>query len=136
VLSWQEHIGSTIVHVLDFLSGEAYTAVTPAEGQFMRISGQIKVKGVTVGTLDDTMRYNMRNIVFSAWVTLDGYVSGPEDGKMEWLRGDTELMEYEQSFVDAADTLLMGRKTFNDFSKYWPPLARSIAPNCIADRRR
>jgi hypothetical protein len=32
VLSWQEHIGSTIVHTLDFVSGEAYTAVTPAKG--------------------------------------------------------------------------------------------------------
>jgi hypothetical protein len=25
MLSWQEHIGSTIVHVLDFNSGEAHT---------------------------------------------------------------------------------------------------------------
>jgi hypothetical protein len=32
ILSWQEHIGSTIVHVLDLTSGEAYTAVTPAKG--------------------------------------------------------------------------------------------------------
>jgi len=29
ILSWREHIGSTIVHVLDFTSGAAYTAVTP-----------------------------------------------------------------------------------------------------------
>jgi hypothetical protein len=35
LLSWQEDIGSTIVHVLDFISGEAYTAVTPAKGKFM-----------------------------------------------------------------------------------------------------
>jgi hypothetical protein len=44
VLSWQEHIGSTIVHVLDFHAGEAYTAVTPAKGGFMRLRGQINVK--------------------------------------------------------------------------------------------
>src|SRR5215467_2839310 len=37
ILSWREHIGSTIVHVLDFISGEAYTAVTPAKGEFMRL---------------------------------------------------------------------------------------------------
>jgi hypothetical protein len=30
-LSWREHIGSTIVHVLDLVSGEAYTAITPAK---------------------------------------------------------------------------------------------------------
>jgi len=44
VLSWQEHIGSTIVHVLDLISGQAYTAVTPAKGRFMRLTGRIEVK--------------------------------------------------------------------------------------------
>jgi hypothetical protein len=44
ILSWQEHIGSTIVHVLDFLAGEAYTAVTPANGEFMRLRGRIELK--------------------------------------------------------------------------------------------
>jgi hypothetical protein len=43
ILSWQEHIGSTIVHVLDFVSSRAYTAVTPAKGKFMRLTGRIKV---------------------------------------------------------------------------------------------
>ena len=42
-LSWQEHIGSTIVHTLDFVSGEAYTAVTPAKGEFMRLRGRIQI---------------------------------------------------------------------------------------------
>ena len=46
-LSWQEHIGSTIVHVLDFISAQAYTAVTPAEGRFMRLTGRIEVKSET-----------------------------------------------------------------------------------------
>jgi hypothetical protein len=44
VLSWREHIGSTIVHVLDFVSREAYTAVTPAKGEFMRLRGRIDTK--------------------------------------------------------------------------------------------
>ena len=47
VLSWQEHIGSTIVHVLDLISGEAYTAITPAKGGFMRLTGRIEVKSAT-----------------------------------------------------------------------------------------
>ena len=46
-LSWREHIGSTVVHVLDFASGEAYTAVTPAKGGFMRLAGRLKVKFAT-----------------------------------------------------------------------------------------
>ena len=44
VLSWREHIGSTIVHVLDFISGKAYTTVTSAKGGFMRLAGRIEVK--------------------------------------------------------------------------------------------
>jgi hypothetical protein len=46
VLSWREHIGSTIVHVLDFISGRAYTAVTSARGEFMRLTGSIEIKPV------------------------------------------------------------------------------------------
>src|SRR3954468_6937054 len=44
VLSWREHIGSTIVHVLDFVSRETYTAITPAKGEFMRLRGRIEIK--------------------------------------------------------------------------------------------
>ena len=43
-LSWREHIGSTIVHALDFISGEAYTVVTSAQGKFMRLHGRIENK--------------------------------------------------------------------------------------------
>jgi len=44
LLSWREHIGSTIVHVLDFSSGQAHTVVTPAKGGFMRMTGRIECK--------------------------------------------------------------------------------------------
>lgn len=43
-LTWQEHIGSTIAHVLDFTSRKAYTAVTPAKGGFNRLVGRIEIK--------------------------------------------------------------------------------------------
>ncbi len=44
ILSWQEHIGSTVVHVLDFTSSHAYTAITPAKGGFMRLTGTIETE--------------------------------------------------------------------------------------------
>src|SRR5262245_5730297 len=47
MLSWREHIGSTIVHLFDLTSGEAYTAVTPAKGEFMRLKGRIEMKSET-----------------------------------------------------------------------------------------
>jgi hypothetical protein len=40
-LSWQERIGSTIVHVVDFANGETLTFVTPAKGGFLRLPGKI-----------------------------------------------------------------------------------------------
>lgn len=47
ILSWQGYIGSTIVRVLDLVSAKAYTAVTPAKGGFMRLTGTIDIKSVT-----------------------------------------------------------------------------------------
>lgn len=44
LLSWQEQIGSTVVHVLDFATNRAFTAITPATGGFMRLTGQIGVR--------------------------------------------------------------------------------------------
>jgi hypothetical protein len=45
ILSWQEHIGSTVVHVLDLEANDAHTFVTPAGGGFMRLKGRITLKG-------------------------------------------------------------------------------------------
>ncbi|KKB13446.1 hypothetical protein VE25_01990 [Devosia geojensis] len=69
----------------------------------------------------------MSRILVSMWTTLDGLVAGPND-EMGWLRGDAQMMAYEQSFVDAAETLMLGRKTFGDFAGYWPVAARDTAP--------
>jgi hypothetical protein len=43
MLTWREHIGSTIVHVLDFTAARSFTAVTPARGRFMRLTGAIEI---------------------------------------------------------------------------------------------
>jgi hypothetical protein len=43
MLTWQERIGSTIVHVLDYDVREAFTAVTPAQGGFMRLRGRMTI---------------------------------------------------------------------------------------------
>jgi len=43
MLTWQEHIGSTIVNVLDLTALIAFAAVTPAKGAFMRLKGPITV---------------------------------------------------------------------------------------------
>ena len=44
MLSWQEHIGSTVVHALDLITNQANTFVTPANGGLMRLKGRIRFK--------------------------------------------------------------------------------------------
>lgn len=65
----------------------------------------------------------MRRVIVSMWITLDNLVAGPND-EMDWLRVDGDVMAYEQSFVDEADILMLGRRTFGDFAGYWPKAAR------------
>ncbi|WP_063780577.1 dihydrofolate reductase family protein [Nonomuraea sp. SBT364] len=61
----------------------------------------------------------MRKLIVSMWITLDGFVAGPDD-EMDWLKIDDQLMRYEQDLVEGADTLLLGRITHTDFASYWP----------------
>jgi dihydrofolate reductase len=63
----------------------------------------------------------MRNIISTAWVTLDGFIAGP-DGAMDWvgeIYGEA-MGRYENDLVSAADTLLLGRVTYESFAGSWP----------------
>lgn len=39
VLSWQEHIGTSVTHVIDLAAGRTYATVAPARGGFLRLLG-------------------------------------------------------------------------------------------------
>jgi len=60
VLSWQEHIGSTIVHVLDLIGNEAYTFVRPARGGFMRLNGRISLNLQPNRMVQERQRFGCR----------------------------------------------------------------------------
>ncbi len=61
----------------------------------------------------------MRKIVVTMWVTLDGYISGPNND-MSWVRVDEAMGRYEDGVVSAADTLILGRVTYQSFAGSWP----------------
>jgi dihydrofolate reductase len=61
----------------------------------------------------------MRKIITSTWVTLDGFVAGPNE-EMDWVMFDPEMGKYEDDIVSAADTLLLGRVTYESFAGSWP----------------
>lgn len=63
----------------------------------------------------------MRKIITTTWVTLDGFIAGP-DGDMGWVGEsfDERMGQYEYDLVSAADTLLLGRVTYESFAGSWP----------------
>lgn len=61
----------------------------------------------------------MRKVIVTMWVSLDGYIAGP-DNDMSWVRVDDVMGRYEDDTVSAADTLLLGRVTYQSFAGSWP----------------
>jgi dihydrofolate reductase len=53
------------------------------------------------------------------WVTLDGFIAGP-NGEMDWVMVDDEMGKYEYDIISSADTLLLGRVTYESFAGAWP----------------
>src|SRR5258706_1521312 len=63
----------------------------------------------------------MRKVIVTVWVTLDGFIAGPHQ-EMDWIGqfyGEA-MGHYETDLVNAADTLLLGRETYQSFAGSWP----------------
>jgi len=52
----------------------------------------------------------MRKLIVTSWITLDGFVAGP-DNELDWVGRfyDQAMGEYETDLVRGGDTLLLGR---------------------------
>jgi dihydrofolate reductase len=63
----------------------------------------------------------MRKIITTTWITLDGYITDP-NGEMGWVAEnyDEAMGVYENELVSQADTLLLGRVTYQSFAGSWP----------------
>src|SRR5260370_23040618 len=66
----------------------------------------------------------MRKVVWLMHVSLDGFVAG-QNGEIDWVRFDDDLVEDVQALVDSADTALFGRVTYRLMESYWPTAADS-----------
>lgn len=64
----------------------------------------------------------MRKLIVCNLVSLDGFFSGP-NGDVSVMPFDNGFSDYNAERLRAADTLLLGRKTFEGFRQYWPPIA-------------
>jgi dihydrofolate reductase len=64
----------------------------------------------------------MRKLIVSNIISLDGYYEGPGKDVLA-LPFDNGFSAYNVKRLRAADTLLLGRRSFEGFKSYWPPVA-------------
>jgi dihydrofolate reductase len=64
----------------------------------------------------------VRKLIVCNIVSLDGYYEGPGKDVMA-LPFDEAFDDYNAERLRAADTLLLGRRSFEGFKDYWPPVA-------------
>lgn len=61
----------------------------------------------------------MRRLILAMQISVDGFIEGP-DGDMSWVaKNEEELWDDLFQMLDTVDTLLLGRKMFNDYRNYW-----------------
>jgi dihydrofolate reductase len=60
----------------------------------------------------------MRKLVESTFVTLDGVISAPQEWSPPYW--DDEHAGYARTLLFAADALLLGRATYENFAQAWP----------------
>ena len=53
----------------------------------------------------------MRKITYSAAVSLDGYIAGPDEA-IDWLQWSDDVTAIMKDLWEGVDTILMGRKTY------------------------
>lgn len=64
----------------------------------------------------------MRKLIVCNLLSLDGLYAGP-GGQLGGMPFDRGFSEYNAERLRAADTLLLGRRTFGAFRDYWPRIA-------------
>ncbi|MGB8193580.1 MAG: dihydrofolate reductase family protein [Chitinophagaceae bacterium] len=72
----------------------------------------------------------MRKVIVSMNITLDGFMAGP-NCELDWHFNywNEEMAEYASYQLSHADTILLGRVTYNAMAKYWTAVTMSaVAP--------
>jgi dihydrofolate reductase len=60
----------------------------------------------------------MRKIIVSNMVSLDGYFEGP-NRELNWHVVDKDFFDYAEDMLNAVDTILFGRITYQMMASYW-----------------
>lgn len=64
----------------------------------------------------------MRKVILSMFVTVDGYVPGPNNELNFFgsFAGDTTVSKDASVFLDTIDTIMFGGNAYEEFVEYWP----------------
>jgi dihydrofolate reductase len=65
------------------------------------------------------MSKSKRRIVMFNQVSADGYFAAP-DGKLDWVVQEPEVHKAATQSMRQVDTMLFGRKTYENFEAFWP----------------
>jgi dihydrofolate reductase len=76
----------------------------------------------------------MRKLIVCNIMSLDGYYTGPDDNVMV-LPMDEAFDAYNTERLRAADTLLLGRHSYDGFKGFWPSVADDPAPQWTTTHR-
>jgi dihydrofolate reductase len=72
----------------------------------------------------------MRKVILTVNTSLDGFMGGPA-GEMGWMLDDEEMdNEFTTDIRQRADTILVGRNTYESFEGAWP--ARAADPSGLS----
>lgn len=75
----------------------------------------------------------MRKVIVSNMVTLDGFLAGP-NGEIDWHSVNDEFNDFAVAQLNAVDTLLFGRVTYELMASYWPTEAAIKDDAVVADK--
>ena len=72
----------------------------------------------------------MRNLIVCNIISLDGFYSGP-GGDVMAMPFDAGFSDYNAERLRAADTLLLGRTSYELFRSYWPAFAEDMSQPAV-----
>jgi dihydrofolate reductase len=76
---------------------------------------------------------NMRKVIASENVTLDGFFAGP-NGEIDWFNHPKEEMAKYINQLGTVDTILFGRVTYEMMARYWPSASAPTEDPIIIDK--
>ena len=72
----------------------------------------------------------MRKLIVCNIISLDGFFSGP-GGDVMVMPFDAGFSDYNAERLRAADTLLLGRTSYEGFRSYWPTVAEDLSQPAV-----